>query len=62
LTDTLNINALTLLTLLLTGSNHYGIAGFYSLQAMEAGLLVRWNMLISIFFQTFNFRHAFTAC
>jgi len=27
-------------TTLWTGSNHYGIAGFYSLQAMEAGLLV----------------------
>jgi len=24
-----------------TGSNHYGIAGFYALQAMEVGLLVR---------------------
>jgi len=24
-----------------TGSNHYGIAGFYSLQALKAGLLVR---------------------
>ena len=26
---------------LLAGSNHYGIAGFYALQAMEVGLLVR---------------------